>query len=183
MQSMGSQSLIDRMMGVARLDVGTYEEIEHDTNAMAQAATVVVIAAIASGIGSLREDGITGLIVGAIASIVGWLVFSLFVYFVGTRILAAQSTEADTGQVLRVLGFAYTPQILAVGGVIPGIGWLIAFIGSIWFLVTSVIGVRQAMEMSTGRAIVTIIVAGIAEGIVIGIIAGIFGVAIWGLGG
>lgn len=182
MQGMQSQALIDRMVGVAKLDVGTYEEIERDTNATAQAALVVVIASLAGGIGSLREDGISGLIGGTIAGLIGWAVFSVFVYFVGTRLLATQATEADAPQVMRVLGFAYAPQILTVFGLIPILGAIVSLIASIWFLVTSVVAIRQALEMSTGRAIATGLIAIIVQAIVMAIIAAIFGIALWGLG-
>lgn len=183
MQSFGSQALIERMIGAAKLDVNTYEEVERDQNATTQALAVVVLAAIAGGIGALRSDGVSGLIGGVIGGIVGWAVFSVFVYFVGTRLLAASQTEADTGQVMRTLGFAYTPQILTIANIIPVLGPIVAFLAGIWFLVTSVVAIRHALEMSTLRAIATIIVAAIAMLIVLAIIGAIFGVAIWGLGG
>ncbi len=44
--------LLDRMIRAMRLDVNLYEEVEADLNATSQAATVVGIVAIASGIGS-----------------------------------------------------------------------------------------------------------------------------------
>jgi hypothetical protein len=183
MQSFGSQALIDRMIGAARLDVNTYEEVERDQNATTQALTVVALASIAAGIGGLREDGFGGLIGGLIAGIVGWAVFSFFVYIVGTRLLATAQTEGDTGQVLRTMGFAYTPQILTVVNIIPVLGPIVSFFAFIWAMVTSVVAVRHALEMSTLRAIATILIAGIAMVFVMGIIGAILGVAIWGFGG
>jgi hypothetical protein len=177
---MSSQALIDRMIGVARLDVPTYEEIEHDQGALPQAVVVVVASAIAAGIGAIGDNGITGIIGGILGAIVSWIVFSFAVYFVGTRFLATPQTEADTGQLLRTLGFARTPSLLSVFGFIPVLGWILGLIGGIWFLVTSVIAVRQSLEMSTGRAIGTIIVAWIALLIIGLIFAAIFGVAFYG---
>jgi hypothetical protein len=182
MQSVSSQALIDRMMGAARLDSATFEEVEHDTNATSQALIVVVLAAVAGGIGAIRNDGISGLIGGTISGIVGWVVFSAFIFFVGTRFLKTSETEADMGQVLRTLGFADSPGILAIVGIIPILGPIVAAIASLWVLVASIIGVRQALEMSTGRAIATIIIAAIAEAIVVVILAAIFGIAFFGLG-
>jgi hypothetical protein len=181
-QNAGAQALIDRMIGVARLDVNTYEEIEHDTSATTQAAIVVVLAAIAQGIGAIREDGFGGLIGGVIGGLIGWAVFSFVVYFVGTRILATPQTEADTGQLLRTLGFAYSPQLLAVFGFIPILGPILALIGAIWAIVTEVVAVRQALEMSTGRAVGTILLAALAVFIVSLIFIAIFGIALFGLG-
>ena len=180
MQNFNSQSLINRMMGAARLDVATYEEVEKDQSATTQALIVVVLAAVAGGIGALREDGVSGLIGGIILSIIGWAAFSFFVYIVGTRFFPTGETQADTGQVMRTLGFAYTPQILGITLLIPVLGAIISFIASIWFLVCSIVAIRQSLEMSTGRAIVTAIVAFIGYIIVAVIIALIFGLSLGG---
>ena len=105
MQSAGTQELINRMIGAAKLDVPTYEDVERDQNATMQAFIVVALAGVATGIGSMRSDGFSGLIGGTISGILGWAVFSFIVYFVGTRFLATAQTEADSGQVMRALGF------------------------------------------------------------------------------
>jgi uncharacterized membrane protein YqaE (UPF0057 family) len=168
--------LIDRMMGAARLDVATYEEVEHDTNATMQAAIVVVLAAVAAGIGALG-DGATGLIGGIIGGIVGWIVYAAATYLVGTKLLAAAQTEADLGQLLRTIGFARTPGILNVFGFIPVLGWIAGLVAAIWVIVTTVIAIRQALEMTTWRAIATAIIALILDAIVVGIVYAIFGIS------
>src|SRR5262245_42416437 len=167
MQTSPSGSLIDRMMGAARLDVATYEEVEHDTSATMQAAIVVVLAAVAAGIGALG-DGATGLIGGIVGGIVGWIVYAAATYLVGTKLLAAAQTEADLGQLLRTIGFARTPGILNVVGFVPVLGWIVGLVAAIWVIVTTVIAIRQALEMTTWRAIATAIIALILDAIVVG---------------
>ena len=44
-------SLVDRMVGAAFLNVGTYEEVEHDDTATGQAAAVVAMVAVATALG------------------------------------------------------------------------------------------------------------------------------------
>jgi hypothetical protein len=176
MQTSASGSLVHRMMGAARLDQGTYEEIERDTNATSQAAIVVVIAAVASGIGAL-DDGASGLIGGIIGGIIGWVVFAAAAYFVGTKLLATSSTEADLGQLLRTIGFAYAPTVLNVVGFIPVLGGIVAFIAAIWVLVTTIVALKHALEMGTGRAIVTAIIAAILSAIALGIVYAIFDIS------
>ncbi|HEX5498901.1 MAG TPA: YIP1 family protein, partial [Thermomicrobiales bacterium] len=157
-----SPSLVDRMIGAARLDPNTYENVEHDTSATGQAATVVIVAAIAAGIGSLggpRPYGLGNFIWGVISALVGWVIFAALVYFVGTKLLPSATTSSTLGEVMRTLGFAETPAILAVFGFIPGIGGLIAFIASIWVLVTAIVAIRQSLEVTTGRAIAIGIIA------------------------
>ena len=55
-------SLSERMIGSAKLDVHTYEEVEADTNATGQALMVVVLSSIAQGIGTLTLGGLWGLL-------------------------------------------------------------------------------------------------------------------------
>lgn len=176
MQASASGSLVDRMVGAARLDSATYEEVERDTSATTQAAIVVGLAAIASGIGALGDGG-TGLIAGIVAGLLGWVVLAGVAYFVGTKVLAAAGTEADIGQLLRTLGFARTPHLLNVVGFIPVLGWIALLVAWIWGIVTMIVALKHALEMSTGRAIVTAIISAIISGIFIGIVFAIFDVS------
>ena len=45
--------MLGRMLGAARLKVDTFEDVEHDRGATLQALAVVIIVAIATGIGGL----------------------------------------------------------------------------------------------------------------------------------
>ena len=47
-----------------------------------------------------------GLIGGTIGGLIGWVIGAALVLFVGTRLIPGRNTEADFGQVARVLGFA-----------------------------------------------------------------------------
>ena len=53
--------MIERIIGALRLDPHTYEEVEADTSATKQAALIVVMVAIASGIGGL-SGGVAGIL-------------------------------------------------------------------------------------------------------------------------
>src|SRR6185436_8639210 len=99
-------SLTQRMIGAAKLDAATYEEVEADTTATPQAMLVVVLASVAAGFGVLRVVGIGGLLIAALASLIGWYVWAFITYFVGTRFLPGPKTQADMGQLLRTIGFS-----------------------------------------------------------------------------
>lgn len=181
MQAATGGAIVERMIGAARLDARTYEEVEHDTNATPQAAIVVVLAAIAGGIGSIREDGFGGLIFGILTGVVGWAIFAGLCYFVGTRILATAQTSANWSEVARALGFSYTPYLFGVLGFIPGIGPVIAGLASIWALVAGIVAVRQSLDFSTGRAIGTTLIAFLIVVVVIVIIGSIVGLSLYGI--
>jgi hypothetical protein len=163
-------TLIERAIGAARLDVATYEEVEHDPSALGQAMAVVVVAAIASGIGSAQQ-GLLGLAVGALASLVGWFVWAGLVYLVGTRLLPAPGTKADLSQLLRTTGFSAAPGVLAAGGVVPGIGMIVVAVAGLWQLATMVVAVRQALDYpSTGRAIAVCLIGFVVYVLIVGVL-------------
>jgi hypothetical protein len=153
-----NQSLVDRMIGAARLDVATYEDVEHDESATTQALIVVLLSAIAAGIGALG-GGVGGLIIGVIAALVGWVVYAFVAYWVGTNWFKGPETSATHGELLRTLGFASTPRLLLVLAWIPVLGWLILLAVFIWMLITTVIAIRQALDFDTGKAIATAVVS------------------------
>jgi hypothetical protein len=173
-------SLVDRMMRAAKFDATVYEEVEADTTALGQATLVVVLSSLAGGIGAIDEGGAGGLIGGAIGSLIGWYVWAFLTYYIGTRWLPEPTTQADTGQLLRTLGFASSPGLLRVLGVIPGVGPLVMFIvAPLWMLCTMVLAVRQALDYSgTGRAIVVCVIGFLVQIAVIFLIAMTFGLIV-----
>lgn len=171
--------MLDRIKGVFRLDVNTFEEIEADESATTQAAMVVLIVAIISGIGSaaastyLGGNAGSGVIATVLSTLAGWVVWSGVTLIVGTKLFKGQS---DMGQMLRVLGFAYAPQML---GIIPCLG---AIVGMIWSLAAGFVAVRQGLDLDNTKAFLTIVVGFIAYIVLSAIIGSIFGVGSAGLG-
>lgn len=167
---------VTRMIGAAKLQVATYEEVEADQGALGQAAGVVVLAAIAAGIGTLGVGGFGLFIWAIIGALIGWVVWAALIWVIGTKLLPEAQTQADMQQVLRTLGFAAAPGLLRVLGVIPLIGWLIIVIANIWMLVAMIVAVRQALDYrGTGRAIAVCLIGFIIEVVIMGVILGMFG--------
>ena len=135
-------SLTDRMVGAAKLDVGVYEEVEADTGATGQAMAVVLLSSLAGGIGSigLGAEGFGGVVVGGIAALIGWVSWAVVTYLIGTRLLAEPQTHADVGELLRTLGFAQSPGLARILGVIPILGPFVLLVVSIWMLVVGSYG-------------------------------------------
>ena len=144
----------ERMIGAAKLDVATYEEVEADTTATGQAMLVVVLSSVAAGIGALGSIGIVGLLIVTIGHLVVWFIWAGLIFIIGTKILPEPQTEADMGQLLRTIGFASSPGILRLLGFIPVLGTMLSFAVAIWMLVATVVATRQALDYkSTGRAV------------------------------
>jgi hypothetical protein len=151
-------SITERMKGAALLDVATYEEVEADTTATGQAAIVVVIGAVASAVAAMRGGG-GGMIAGIIFSLIGWALWAGVTYFIGAKLLGGTATW---GELLRTLGFAQAPKVLLVLAIVPFLTWLVVPVVSIWVLITGFVAVRQALDISTGKAIITVVLGWLA---------------------
>ncbi len=176
MATQGAHSMVDRMVGASRLDIHIFEEVEADTAATKQALSVVLLVALATGIASMGTIGVRGLLVGVVVSVVGWAIWAWIMYFIGTKIIPEHETHADWGQLARSLGFAQSPGVLRVFGVVPGVGGIIFLVVSVWMLVSMVIAVRQALDYtSTFRAIGVVLIGFIPYAILMSIAFAIFG--------
>ncbi len=175
-----SRSFTDRLLAAARLDRSVYEEVEHDRGATSQAAIVILVAAVAAAIGQV-DDGANGLIAGLLGGVLGWVVSSLFIYVVGTRIVPADRTQADIGQVLRTQGFAAAPTLLLVVAAIPLFGGLVALVVGLWYVITRLIAIQAALEASFLRSIGIALIAVLLEAIVLGLLGFVFGVGLFAI--
>jgi hypothetical protein len=169
-------SIQERMFRAAKLEVQLYEEVEADSGAMGQATAVVVLSAVAAGIGNLANGGPLGIVTGTLGALLGWYVWAFLTYFIGTRFLAEPQTRADHGELLRTIGFASTPGLIRVLGVIPGLNVVVFSVAGIWMLIAMVIAVRQALDYtSTWRAIGVCLIGWFVQAIVLALALSMFG--------
>jgi hypothetical protein len=125
-----------------------------------------VLAAVATGIGTIYAGGLSGILGGAIMSVIGFLVWSLIIWVVGTKLIPEPATKADYAETFRVLAFAAAPglvSVLMIIGVIPILGWLVAWliwmVVWVWQIAAMVVAVRQVLDYSTtGKAIVVVLI-------------------------
>src|SRR5690349_16685227 len=112
---------VRRLIGAAVLDVATYEEVEADVRATPQALAVVVLSAMAAGLGArgFGPQQTSSLFMAAIAALLAWAAWALLTFEIGARLLPERDTQADVGQLLRTIGFASAPGILRVAGIFP----------------------------------------------------------------
>ena len=140
-------SFVERVIGALRLDAATYEEVEHDETSLGQAAGVVALVAVAAAIGTAGRGSAVGAVFGSLA---GWLISTGFIWVVGVYWMKHTSNYKE---LLRTLGFASAPQILFVLSGIPALGGFIGLAAWGWGLAAFVVAVRQALDVTTGRAL------------------------------
>jgi hypothetical protein len=139
-------SFQDRVIGAMRLQASTFEEVENDATATGQAAALVVAASVASGLGLIFWLGIGAVLRQIIVSLIGWGIGSTVIWYIGTKAMPGKNTQADIGQLLRVLGFAQAPGLFNVLTIIPIVRWLVMLAVAIWTIAAAVIAVKQALD-------------------------------------
>jgi hypothetical protein len=148
-----------RAIGAARLEVPVFEEIEADRTATGQALAVVVLSSLAAGIGLSAGLYDAPALHRVVLYLILWVFWAISTYIVGVYLMPEPQTQTNVGELLRTIGFAASPGILRILGVIPAIGGTIYVISTVWMLVAMVIAIRQALDYrSTGRAVVVCLI-------------------------
>ena len=162
-------SLGSRMVRAIKADAQLYEEVEHDPKATQQVFLVIGIVAAAGAIGiALRSlilaQPLSGILlesgVGFVVTVVGIALWSYLLYFIGTRLFKGKATPQE---VWRAAGFARSPGVFYI---IPFVGTL----ANLWMIYTNIIAARQALDVSTGKAVLVSIVSVIPYLILISIV-------------
>ena len=93
------------------------------------------------------------LVGGIIGAFIDGLWIHLWVYIVGGR--------KGVGQTIKAVMYGATPYCL--------LGWIpiVNFIAEIWMIIVAILGVRQLHELSTGKAVLAVILAIIIPAIII----------------
>ena len=148
--------LTTRMIGAAFLNIETFEEVEHDETATAQAAAIVVGVAVCKALGTWG-GGLGFALWSATVAFGSWLVWAGITYLVGEKIFQRKATW---GELLRTLGFAQAPGVLFILGVVPVIGGLSSWVASLWIMIAGFIAIRQALDIGNGKTFLTVLVGG-----------------------
>jgi hypothetical protein len=180
--------MFDRIMGVITLKAPVYRAIADDQTATGMAATVFIVVTliqnfftglvVTTSSGSVHAslgDALIHVIVGLIIGLIAW-VFTAWVLSFVAKLLDGKTS---TSEMLRVTGFVQVFSLVNVINVLvlisPAIGCvtsILALVVGILQLVGYVIGVREAAEFTTAKAIITGIVAVVVNFIIVLVIGG-----------
>jgi hypothetical protein len=168
-------TLLQRLIGAAALDSAIYEEVEGDTAALPQAFAIVIAASLAAGIGARGLTTVTvgGILLYSAIALVSWAAWALITFEIGARLMPQPDTRADVGQLLRTIGFAATPGLLRILGVMPAVALPVFVVTTVWMLLAMIVAVRQALDYRTTRAAVAVCVLGWVLAIAIAVVLGV----------
>jgi hypothetical protein len=141
-----------RMLRVLRLDRSVYPEIERDPAGTVQAARVVAFVAAFAALGTvLLESWRPGAILGAVlAALLHWLLWSGLAYLLGAMLYRKRVSPQ---RLLRAMGYAHTPQLLAALAFIPIVGVWIVAASRILTLIAGNLALSDAFEIRLPQAL------------------------------
>jgi hypothetical protein len=188
MQSVLQQSFWDRFSGVVALQRPVYEAIPRDPEATGQALLIVLLLGLGDGIG-IVVTGIAGLppdvaalapeladflafettagkslaiAVSVVGALLSWYVSSWLLRAIGTRMAGPGARAMTPDEMRRLVGWGYSPSLASFLAPIPLVGPFLALFGTLWALVTGIMAVRVAFDVSIGKAIAIEVVAFLA---------------------
>ncbi len=145
-------SFWNRIARALRLDPSVFDAVEADPHSILQALPIVLLAGIARGVFDLPTEAGPGVVASTASAIVLWLLATGLLTSVGVNWLHGTS---DFREMLRVLGFAAAPLwLLAPAFFLEGRAHDAAgLLVHAWAIAAAVVAVRQALDVSTGRAL------------------------------
>lgn len=173
---------LNRLYRAARLNTDVYDEVAADTGAMLQATMAVFIYSMATAYGTFGRAGISGINFGMITTLLGWYVWAFSTYFIGVRLLPEPQTGVDRKSVLRALGFASSPGLIRLLGLIPGISAAVFMTATVWMIVAAVVASKQALNYTStfraaGVCIVGWIISAVFQGLIYILLLTAFGLS------
>jgi uncharacterized membrane protein len=186
-----AHSFVDRIIGAVKLSRPIYDEVRRDPSAMMQAAGIVAMTGLLSGISQFAEvrgdtidiggdntyevtNSFFGPLVSgigvAVLSLVVWVLSAVLFRFVATKLLNSPETNIQWQEVARPLGFASAPSLLLILTPIPILGFFVGSIVGIWTFVAQLVAMSETFRVSKWRAFSIMLVAALALVIVISMV-------------
>ena len=141
-----------RVFRAATLDNKVYAEIFADYHATGQSLLVVLAVSLSTGIGALDEEGLSGIKLipaGFFLASLSWIVGGALAYFIGKHILSKGSSGVTLVSVARAIGFAQSPGLLRIFGLLPGLGAAVLITTLLWQLFTTIVAIKQSFAFSS----------------------------------
>jgi hypothetical protein len=174
----GGNLLMDRVIGVVKLQESVYAAIKRDSSALNQAVLVVLVSALATNVwvAVFAPNGLVRALGGVVLAFVAWLLFGTLAWWLGTRWFAPKWAPPDLRQMLALTGFATAPAVLNILGFVPLIGWLILMVASIWSLLTAYTAVRVGLAADERKSLAATFIAYIANALLFALAANLLGI-------
>jgi hypothetical protein len=158
---------IKQTIRVLKLDSSVYKEVQSDTGAGWQALIIVVIAALANGIGFGIARGFAWIggwytwiiLLLLIGSIMLWFTLSLLIYLLASRVFYRHKDELTYCKLLYIIGFSSAPGLFGIFVCIPFLGGFIWIFVVLWTLISAGFALRQYLGDGVSRTLAIYLVS------------------------
>ena len=149
--------MIDRIIRAVRLDKTLFRMVADNPDYTNEAFLIAVVVSIFAALGALggANPAVNFLLQFVSNLLLGWVLWALLAYFVGTTFFKGRSSPME---MMRTLAYAGIPRLLGVLAIIPCVGWIGALVGGILSIIAGVIAIRESMEFDTTSAIITAVI-------------------------
>lgn len=147
--------MVSRAGRAAIFDRKAFSEAFFDDDAAADAAIIVASVGLITYLGRLtwigRLDAVSvgGVLESLIAGVISWLILAFATWFVASRLFQGGGRPQT---MMALQGLAALPLVLEV------FGGLIAGAGLIWYLLVVVLATREATDLGTRNAAVSVLI-------------------------
>lgn len=185
--------LVERIVAAFTFRREVYAEVEHDTafttTAWILVAVVAFLGQIGTNAGSLSGDVAGGLLNWVIGSVVG-TIFAVLAFAVAAFITNAVGralfqAEVTFEELVRTMGLAYVWNIVGVIGIVAAFSTTlscvlapIACIAPILGLISTLVAVKEALDLEWGQTIITVVIGWVVQFIIMlaaGVVLGLMG--------
>jgi hypothetical protein len=114
---------------------------------------------VAAGLGAGVRLGFVGLLRETLGGLIGWVMWAAVTWFIGAKLLPEPQTRTNMGELLRVIGYAYAPNLFAFFAFLPLLEAVVGTVVAFWLLAATIVAVRQALDyVSTLRAAAVVLI-------------------------
>lgn len=139
---------INRIFRVMKMDASLFDELAEQPDLISQSVLVVILYALASGIGAMGKLGIPGIAVGSIGSLINWVIW-VYIIYSAARIWGSTRKAISPGEFMRAVGFASAPGMIRVLGIISSLRVLSDITAIIWMTVGMASAVKKIFGYSS----------------------------------
>ena len=141
------------------LNANFYENARNTPRIHRLALSIVILAAVSRGLGSLviavinlatPAQMVLALLINGLSIVGGYYFWTFTIWKLGQWL--KRRSPAAYGDLLGPIGFAYAPQVLNFLTLIPLLGQPIERVLAVWSLLAVIVGVRQGLDISTNKA-------------------------------
>ena len=187
--------LMNRVMGALTFKRQVYADVEKDTSFTGTAWGIVVVLALLTQLATYAasEDITSWLIASVIGTVIAVIAFAVGAFVITWLGKALFKADATFDEMVRTLGLAYVWNVVAALGAlsffVPALGCVIGpatCIASILGLVSYFIATQEALDLDTGKTLITVIAGWVVTFLIVfsaTFIVGILGFGVSAIGG